>query len=142
MVQVIPLPLAHAREHQVREPSIKLRGGVVGLGKQALEDHIPGLLDSDAAELVAICDSNGEVLREQQDKLRVPGYADAEAMFAAEQLDFVVVCVPHDEGRRIVELAASAGIHVLKEKPFATASIDLASADLAKSTYPRDLNYR
>lgn len=120
MVQVVPLPLAHAREHHVREPSIKLRGGVVGLGKQALEDHIPGLLDSDAAELVAICDSNGEVLREQQDKLRVPGYADAEAMLAAEQLDFVVVCVPHDEGRRIVELAASAGIHVLKEKPFAT----------------------
>ena len=55
MVQVVPLPLAHAREHQVREPSIKLRGGVVGLGKQALEDHIPGLLDSDAAELVATC---------------------------------------------------------------------------------------
>lgn len=29
-----------------------------------------------------------------------------------------------------------------KEKPFASASIDLAIADAARTTYPRDLNYR
>jgi len=29
-----------------------------------------------------------------------------------------------------------------REKPFASSSIDLASADQAKATYPRDLNYR
>ncbi|GLY53592.1 hypothetical protein Lesp01_72480 [Lentzea sp. NBRC 102530] len=81
---------------------------------------MPGLLDSEAAELVAVCDSNGDVLREQQFKLHVPGYTDAEAMFAAEDLDLVVVCTPHNEGRHVVEAAAANGIHVLKEKPFAT----------------------
>ena len=39
----------------------QLRAGVVGIGKQALEDHIPGLLASDGAKLVAICDENPEV---------------------------------------------------------------------------------
>lgn len=29
-----------------------------------------------------------------------------------------------------------------REKPFSSASIDLAAADLAKTTYPRDLNFR
>lgn len=98
----------------------KLRAGVVGLGRQALEDHIPGLLKSDGAELVAVCDEDAEVVREQQYNLRVAGYTDAEAMFSGEQLDFVVVCVPHDAGRHIIEAAAECRIHVLKEKPFAT----------------------
>lgn len=99
---------------------MKLRAGVVGLGKQALEDHIPGLLASDAAELVALCDEDAEIVREQQYKLRVAGYTDFEEMFRAEQLDLVVVCVPHHVGRTVIVAAASHKIHVLKEKPFAT----------------------
>lgn len=98
----------------------KLRAAVVGLGKQALEDHIPGLLGSDAAELVAVCDADTSVVREQQYRLGVAGYPDVETMLSAEQLDFVVICVPHGSGRRIIEAAAERGVHVLKEKPFAT----------------------
>jgi predicted dehydrogenase len=41
-------------------------------------------------------------------------------MFKAEQLDFVVVCVPHNIGRTVIETAAEHQIHILKEKPFAT----------------------
>lgn len=125
MTEVAQLPLSHQRGLQAVEQTTKLRAGVGGLGKQALDDHIPGLLGSDAAELVAICDSSSEVLRERQIQLGVPGYTEADAMFAAEQLDLVVVCVPHSEGQRIVELAAEHGVHVLKEKPFAT-SVDEA----------------
>ncbi|WP_418155547.1 Gfo/Idh/MocA family protein [Actinoalloteichus caeruleus] len=98
----------------------KLRAGVVGLGKQALDDHIPALLSSDAAELVAVCDEDTEIVREQRYKLRVAGYTDVEAMFTAEQLDFVVVCVPHNAGQAIIHTAAERRVHVLKEKPFAT----------------------
>lgn len=99
---------------------MKLRAGAVGLGQQSLEDHIPGLLASDAAELVAICDEDNEIVREQQYKLRVAGYTNFEEMFRTEQLDLVVVCVPHHVGRTVIEAAASQHIHVLKEKPFAT----------------------
>ncbi|MFD0257522.1 Gfo/Idh/MocA family protein [Kitasatospora indigofera] len=34
--------------------------------------------------------------------------------------DFVVVAVPHHAGREVVQECASRGVHVLKEKPFAT----------------------
>ncbi|WP_131769964.1 Gfo/Idh/MocA family protein [Candidatus Protofrankia californiensis] len=107
--------IATPREHRV-----KLRAGVVGLGKQALEDHIPGLHASDGAKLVAVCDENPEIVREQQYQHRVQGYTDFREMFKAEHLDLVVVCVPHHVGRMVIETAAEHNVHVLKEKPFAT----------------------
>jgi predicted dehydrogenase len=99
---------------------MKLRAGVIGLGKQALEDHIPGLYASDGATLVAVCDDNPEVVREQQYQHRVPGYTDFQEMFKSENLDLVVVCVPHHVGRPVIETAAAHKVHILKEKPFAT----------------------
>lgn len=99
---------------------MKLRAGVVGLGKQALEDHIPGLHASDAADLVAVCDEDPEIVREQQYRHRAQGYTDFHEMFKVEGLDLVVVCVPHHVGRDVVETAAEHKVHVLKEKPFAT----------------------
>lgn len=99
---------------------MKLRAGVVGLGKQALEDHIPGLHASDGATLVAVCDDDPEVVREQQYQHRVQGYTDFREMFKAEELDLVVVCVPHHVGREVIETAAEQKVHILKEKPFAT----------------------
>lgn len=120
MAQLLELPAAGRGFNMQRERSARLRAGVVGLGKQALEDHIPGLLSSDGADLVAICDDNPEIVREQQYKLRVAGYTDHNEMFKAEQLDLVVICVPHHVGKVVIEAAAAHRIHVLKEKPFAT----------------------
>lgn len=102
------------------ERRIKLRAGVVGLGKQALEDHIPGLRSSDGAELVAVCDEDPEIVREHQYQLRVAGYMDFREMFEAEQLDMVIVTVPHHVGRNVIQAAAEHKVHILKEKPFAT----------------------
>jgi predicted dehydrogenase len=98
----------------------RLRAGVVGLGKQALEDHVPGLAACDGADLVAICDEDADLVRTQQVELHVSGYTDVEQMLAREKLDFVIVAVPHYAGRSIVEAAARSHVHVLKEKPFAT----------------------
>lgn len=99
---------------------MKLRAGVVGLGKQAVDDHIPGLQDSDGAELLAVCDDNAELVREQQYRLSVTGYTDFREMFKNEQLDLVIVTVPHHVGREVIATAAEHRVHVLKEKPFAT----------------------
>lgn len=103
-----------------REKRARLRVGVVGIGKQALEDHIPALQASDGAELVAICDDNPQVVAEQQELQHVPGYTDFRKMFKDQRLDFVIVCVPHHAGRVVIEASARKHIHVLKEKPFAT----------------------
>lgn len=98
----------------------KLRAAVVGLGRQATDDHIPGLLASDGAVLAAICDDNTQLLADKREQYRVPGYSDFREMFAAEQLDLVVITVPHHVGRAVIEAAAEHGVHVLKEKPFGT----------------------
>lgn len=98
----------------------KLRAGVVGLGRQAVGDHIPALLASDRAELVAICDQDPRVLRQQAESLGVPHYRGYADMFDQEALDFVVVAVPHSAGSGVVLAAAERGVHILKEKPFAS----------------------
>lgn len=104
-----------------------LRAAVVGLGHQAVEDHLPGLAESEFADLVAVCDLDPDVLREQQYRLRVQGYTTHEDLFEAEELDLVIVAVPHHAGRAVIECAAQRGVHVLKEKPLAT-SFDEAVA--------------
>ncbi|MDT5031565.1 MAG: hypothetical protein QOC94_1736 [Actinoplanes sp.] len=110
-----------------RQAQRVLRAGVIGLGRQALDDHVPGLRASDCAELVAVCDKDAEIVREQQYQLRVAGYTDAREMLDSENLDLVIVCVPHHRGRTIIEMAAERHVHILKEKPFAT-SMDEARA--------------
>ncbi|RLK58776.1 Gfo/Idh/MocA family protein [Actinokineospora cianjurensis] len=118
MAELLTLPRARQRASTKREG--KLRAAVVGLGKQGREDHIPGLLASDAAELVAICDDDPTTLAVQTAELGVPGFDDAVTMFDTVPLDFVVVCVPHHAGHSVIVAAAERGIHILKEKPFAT----------------------
>ncbi|WP_327070846.1 Gfo/Idh/MocA family protein [Kitasatospora sp. NBC_01302] len=99
---------------------MKRRSAVIGLGHQTLEDHLPGLLGSTRAELVAVCDIDPNALRAQQEAHRVPGFAKATDLLDAVKPDFVIVAVPHHAGRAVIEECASRGVHVLKEKPFAT----------------------
>lgn len=103
----------------------KLRVGVVGLGKQSQEDHMPGVVDSTSAELVAVCDINQEITDKISEQYSVNGYPSYEEMFNREQLDLVIVAVPHFAYQAIIESAIKYKINIIKEKPFA---IDLASA--------------
>lgn len=97
----------------------KLKVAIIGLGHQAIEDHIPGILSSDLAELRAVCDSDKEKVAILSEKLKVKGYTDHVALFANEKLDFVIIVTPHDTHAKIATDAAIKGVHVLKEKPFA-----------------------
>ncbi|MEU7635021.1 Gfo/Idh/MocA family oxidoreductase [Streptomyces sp. NPDC039016] len=99
---------------------MKRRAAVIGLGHQALEDHLPGLLGSSRAELVAVCDSDPNILRHRQVSLQVPAFTRAADLLDAVHPDFAIVAVPHHAGRAVIEECAGRGVHVLKEKPFAT----------------------
>ncbi|GAB3671814.1 Gfo/Idh/MocA family oxidoreductase [Saccharopolyspora tripterygii] len=96
------------------------RVGVIGLGHQARTDHLPAVTASDHVELAAICDSDPDTLANVGREYTVPAYRDAAAMFTEQNLDFVVVAVPHHAGAPIIRTAAEHGVHVLKEKPLAT----------------------
>lgn len=95
------------------------RAAIIGLGKQSIENHIPGLNNSCFAQLEAICDIDQEKLREYQEKLKVKGYQNYHELLSSEDLDFIIVATPHDVHRGIIEEAAKRRVHVLKEKPFA-----------------------
>lgn len=113
------VPTVPAQQPSRSAQRTRKRVGVIGLGKQALEDHVPAAAGAESAELVAVCDGDEEVLSLHRQRLGVPGYTDPERMFRDEELDLVVVCVPHSAGRDVILAAADAGVHVLKEKPFA-----------------------
>jgi len=97
----------------------RLKSAIIGLGHQAIEDHIPGIKDSQFASLKAICDIDEKKTKKWEDKLGVPGFTDYRELFDSVDLDFIIVAVPHNEYRGIIEEASKRHLHVLKEKPFA-----------------------
>lgn len=96
-----------------------MKVGVVGLGGQAMGDHLPAIEQSDKVELVGVCDSDPSIAERCAAKFNVPGHTDHQDLLATPGLDFIVVTVPHSAHREVVESAIRAGVHVLKEKPFA-----------------------
>ncbi|MEU1311038.1 Gfo/Idh/MocA family oxidoreductase [Streptomyces cinnamoneus] len=96
------------------------RAAVVGLGGQAHKDHLPGLAECRLADLVAVCDVDSGQVGATAETWQVPGYTDLPEMLDAVRPNFVIAAVPHHAGREIVEACAGAGVHVMKEKPFAT----------------------
>lgn len=103
----------------------KLRVGVVGLGKQVQENHLPAILKSRNVKLIAVCDIKVELVKAISARLGVNFYLQAEKMFNKEKLDLVIIAVPHSAYQSIVESAIKHKVHVIKEKPFA---INLESA--------------
>ncbi|VVB60736.1 UDP-N-acetylglucosamine 3-dehydrogenase [uncultured archaeon] len=97
----------------------KLKTAIIGLGHQATEDHIPGLKESQFAELKAICDIDEPKLKECEKKLNVNGYVDYKELLGSEDLDFIIVATPHNIHKEVLEEAAKRKVNVLKEKPFA-----------------------
>ena len=97
----------------------RLKSAIIGLGHQAIEDHIPGIKDSQFASLEAICDIDEKETKKWKDKLGLPGFTDYRELFDSIDLDFIIAAVPHNEYRGIIEEASKRHLHVLKEKPFA-----------------------
>ncbi|MEU3600523.1 Gfo/Idh/MocA family oxidoreductase [Streptomyces sp. NPDC006798] len=99
---------------------------VIGLGHQALEDHLPGLADSQFARLAAVCDTDPDKVAAQAQLYQVPGFTDIRFLLEGVRPDFAIVAVPHHAGRGVIETCAAAGVHVMKEKPFATGPAEAA----------------
>lgn len=70
--------------------------------------------------LVAAWDESPEIGRRLADRFAVPLAASPEELVGLPGVDAVVVCSATADHRRLIELAAAAGRHVLCEKPIAT----------------------
>ena len=92
--------------------------GVIGTGWWATRAHLPAIAANPGAELVAIADPD-EANRSRAAEVFAPpaAYRDHRDMLAAEQLDGVVVAVPHSRHYEITRDALAHDLHVLVEKP-------------------------
>jgi D-apiose dehydrogenase len=110
--------------------STPLRGAVIGCGFFAI-NHLQGWRDAKGADIVAICDRSPERLMFVGDQFSIAArYTEATEMLAKEKLDFVDIATTAPSHRALAELAASHGIAVICQKPFAP-TLDDAKAIVA-----------
>lgn len=97
-----------------------IRFALVGCGRIAA-NHIEALRQhAGRAELVAVCDNRPEALAAAVARTGAAGFASLDALLAGSQADIVVLATPSGLHPRQAMRAASAGRHVLTEKPMAT----------------------
>jgi len=98
----------------------KIRLAVVGCGRisrnhfGAIEQH------KDNIELKAVCDVDTIVLKEHVDKYGVKGYTRLDELLVQDKPDIISICTPSGIHPEQAILAATAGVHVMTEKPMAT----------------------
>ncbi len=107
---------------------MKLRIGVVGLGRYVEIAHMPTYFESPYSEFIevaSLCDVNEERLNEWTKKYNIPkGYTNFDEMLKKEALDAVVVVTPDHLHTEITCQAIEAGCDVLVEKPLATSIVE------------------
>lgn len=103
----------------------KLRVGIIGCGKIANADHVPGYLRTPGAEIVALLDivpAKMEALNAKHGLSAQP-YTDL-ATFLNSGLNAVSICTPNSLHCPQTLAALKAGLHVLCEKPMAAVTAE------------------
>jgi predicted dehydrogenase len=101
-----------------------MRFGLVGTGDWARTAHAPALASTTGVELTAVCGRNRSAAAELAGQYGATGTSDLAEFLDA--VDAVAFAVPPDVQSGIATQAASAGKHLLLEKPIAT---DAAAAE-------------
>ncbi|MCC7120887.1 MAG: Gfo/Idh/MocA family oxidoreductase [Gammaproteobacteria bacterium] len=102
----------------------RIRFAIVGCGRisdrhtDAIKRH------HERAELVAICDTDRDVLAANTKALEVPGYDSLEQLLAKSEADVVTLCTPSGLHPAQAVQVARGGRHVVTEKPMATRLVD------------------
>ena len=98
--------------------SDRVRVGMYGAGGHAVTQHLPNLKSMPAAEVVAVCDIDGDKARSAASEFDIPAaYTDGLEMVEKESLDALWSLVPA-AARPAVEIAAAGkGAHLFCEKP-------------------------
>ena len=99
-----------------------LRWGILGCGWVARDYAGPAIHASSNGVLAGAFDPDPGARKQAEAALGVPCHADATPLLAS--VDAVYIAAPNHAHRALVEQAASAGCHVLCEKPMATTLAD------------------
>lgn len=113
---------------------MKLKWGVLGASKLAIEKVIPAMADHGAFEVNAIASRDLEKARAAAEKLSVPRYFGSyEELIQDPDIDVVYIPLPNDLHVEYTLKCIEAGKHVLCEKPLA-----LKAADIDRLIQARD----
>ena len=98
----------------------KIRIAIAGCGRIS-KNHFASIeKHAESLELVAVCDSNRQILQEHRDRYNVSGYQRLEELLKEGKIDLIVLCSPSGLHSNQAILAARYGVHVMTEKPMAT----------------------
>jgi UDP-N-acetyl-2-amino-2-deoxyglucuronate dehydrogenase len=100
-----------------------LKTGIIGCGKVA-DIHAAALRALPQSVFTAVCASTMEKARAFASRYGVAAYDDIAAMRRESGVQAVCICTPHPQHAEAAIVAASAGVHVLVEKPLATSLSD------------------
>src|SRR4051812_5293756 len=100
---------------------------IIGTGKIALANHIPGIALSSKAKVVALCDNDPKMLESAARETGISRtYSDFSEAIRDPQVDAVVIATPNINHPPVVLACAEAKKHVLCEKPLA---LDVTTAN-------------
>ena len=104
-----------------------IRWGVIGAGGVADRRTIPeGIIPSATGSLAMIMDVDADTVARLSRKYGVPGTTDLDELVQSPEIDAVYIATPHFLHASQIIKAASAGKHVLSEKPMAANSAEAA----------------
>jgi len=107
--------------------NVGLKVAVIGCGQIGQGYHIPSLLKIKDVELVGVCDTDVNLVKETARKFNISSYyTDISEMLGLEKVDIVDICTPPQTHCSLCIQAAEANCHVLLEKPMA---LSLREAD-------------
>jgi predicted dehydrogenase len=100
-----------------------VRIGIVGNGRIAEADHIPGYLGAEGCKITALCDIRKDRMNGVQEKFpelkAAACFGKAADLFSSGLVDAVSICTPNDCHCPQTVAACKSGLHVLCEKPMA-----------------------
>jgi len=97
-----------------------IRFAVVGCGRIAANHFAALRAHADNAELVAVCDSDSQVLEKAVASTGARGYSSLTELLESARPDVAVLCTPSGLHSQQAIKAAQRGVHVVTEKPMAT----------------------
>ena len=94
--------------------------GIIGVGGIAQSQHLPNMTRTPRVRLKALCDLNGDLLKQMQQKYEVGDTTtDYQQLLADDEIDAIVVATKEDAQADLAAAALRAGKHVYVEKPLA-----------------------
>jgi predicted dehydrogenase len=109
--------------------SKKMLVSIIGLGHQAIKEYLPIIADSEEHELISVCDINEEILNSISKKYNIKGFNSAEKLLEYQRPDMVIIAIPHKFYLDTIKIFATKGVHIIKEKPFASSMKEAIALD-------------